>query len=64
MYFMVNTAFVNYLDSLDNLTIISLPVTKIVINVFCKHKQLKTLIASLALQQIKEVGLVATQEPL
>ena len=30
--------------------------------ILCKHKKLKTLIASLALQQIKEVGVVATQE--
>ena len=44
--------------------IISLLVTTIFINVLCKHKKLITLVASLALQQIKEVGTVATQEAL
>ena len=42
--------------------IISLLVTTIVINISCKHQKLKTLVASLALQQINEVGMVATQE--
>ena len=44
--------------------IILLLVTIIVINILCKHKKFKTLVASLALQQITEVGAVATQEPL
>ena len=30
--------------------------------ILCKHKKLKPLVASLALQQIKEVGVVATEE--
>ena len=38
-------------------------VTTIVINILCKHKELKALVASLALQQIKDAGAVATQEP-
>ena len=42
--------------------IISLLVTTIVMNMLCKHKKIKMLVASLALQQIKEVGVVATQE--
>ena len=40
-------------------------VTTIVMNILLKHKKLKTLVASLALLQIKEVcAVVATQEPL
>ena len=35
-----------------------------VTSILCKHMKLKTLAASLALQQIKEVGAVATQETL
>ena len=42
--------------------IISLLVTILVLYILCKHKKHKTLIASVALQQIKEVGAVATQE--
>ena len=42
--------------------IISLLVTTLVMNIICKHKKLKTLVSSLTLQQIKEVGVVATQE--
>ena len=38
--------------------IISLLVTSIVMYILCKPKKLKTLVASLALQQIKEVGVV------
>ena len=45
-------------------SIISLLVTILVINILCKHKKLKILVDSLALQQIKEVGVVATWEPL
>ena len=44
--------------------IISLLVTILVINILCKHKKVKTSVASLALQQIKEVGAVATHETL
>ena len=43
--------------------IISLLFTALVINILCKHKKVKTLVASLALQLIKEVSVVATQEP-
>ena len=42
--------------------IISLVVTTIVMYILCKHKKLKSLVTSLALQQIKEVGMVAKQE--
>ena len=42
--------------------IVSLLVTTIVINILCKHKKLQTLVTSRALQQIKEVGVVTTQE--
>ena len=42
--------------------VISLLVTILVIPIPCKHKKLKTLVASLASEQIKEVGVVATQE--
>ena len=42
--------------------IISLVVTTIVIYILCKHTKLKTLVTSLAVQQIKEVGVVAKQE--
>ena len=31
-------------------------------NILCKHKKVKTIVASLASQQIKEVDVVATQE--
>ena len=37
-------------------------VTILVISILCKHMKLKTLVTSLASQQIKEVGTVATQE--
>ena len=43
--------------------IISLVVTTIVMYILCKHMKLKTHVISLALQQIKEVGMVAKQEP-
>ena len=42
--------------------IILLVVTIIVMFILCKHMKLKTLVSSLALQQIKEVGMVAKQE--
>ena len=37
-------------------------VTPIVMHLLCKHMKLKSLVTSLALQQIKEVGAVAKQE--
>ena len=43
-------------------SIISLVVTTIVMYILCKHMKLKSLVTSLALQQIKEVGMVAKQE--
>ena len=42
--------------------IISLLVTISAIYLLCKHKKLRTLVASLALQQVKEVGVVTTQK--
>ena len=42
--------------------IILLLVTFIFMYILCKHMKLKTLVTSLALQQIKEVGVVAKQE--
>ena len=42
--------------------IILLVITIIVMYVLCKHMNLKSLVTSLALQQIKEVGVVAKQE--
>ena len=42
--------------------IISLLVMIIVIYILCKHTKCKTLVLSLALQQIKEVGAVTKQE--
>ena len=42
--------------------IILILVTAIVMYILCKHMKLKTLVASLALQQIKEVGAVTKQE--
>ena len=42
--------------------IILLVVTTIFMYILCKHKKLKSLVTSLALQQIKEVGMVAKQE--
>ena len=42
--------------------IISLVVTAIVMYILCKHMKLNTLVTSLALQKIKEVGMVAKQE--
>ena len=61
-----NVFFNNYiLDVFLFVTaILSLLVTTILINILCKHKKLKTLLAHLPLQQIKEIGAVAPQEPL
>ena len=42
--------------------VISLLVTTLAIYLLCKHKKLRTLVASLTFQQIKEVGTVTTQE--
>ena len=42
--------------------VISLLVTTLVIYLLCKHKNLRMLVASLALQQVKEVGAVTTQK--
>ena len=42
--------------------IISLLVTTTVMYILCIHIKLKTLVTSLALQQIKEVGVVTKQE--
>ena len=42
--------------------IISLLVTALVMYTLCKHMKLKTLVSSIALQQIKEVGAVTSQE--
>ena len=41
---------------------ISLVVTSIVMYIICRHTKLKSLVISLALQQIREVGIVAKQE--
>ena len=60
-----NFFFNNILDVFLFVTaIISLQDISIVINILYKCRKLKTLVASLNLQQIKEVGAVATQEPL
>ena len=42
--------------------IISLVVTSVVMYIICKHLKLKSLVTSLALQQIRELGLLAKQE--
>ena len=42
--------------------VISRLVTTLAIYLLCKNKKLRTLVASLALQQVKEVGAVITQE--
>ena len=42
--------------------IISLLVTNLAIYLLCKHKNLRTLVASLALQQVRKVGTVTAQE--
>ena len=42
--------------------IISLLFTNLAIHLLCKHKKLRTLVASLALKQVREVGTVTTQE--
>ena len=42
--------------------VISLLVTTLATYLLCKHKKLRTLVASLALQQVKEVGAVTQKE--
>ena len=42
--------------------VISLHVTILTIYLLCKHKKLRTLLASLALQQVREVGAVTMQK--
>ena len=42
--------------------VISLWVTPLAIYLLCKHKKLRMLVASLALQQVKDIGAVTTQE--
>ena len=42
--------------------IISLLVTTFAIYLLCKHKKLRTLVPSLALQQVREIGAITTQE--
>ena len=44
------------------ITAVSLLVTTLAIYLLCKHKKLRTLVASLTLQQVKEVGTVTTQK--
>ena len=41
---------------------ISLLVTALAIYLLCKHEKLRTLVASFALQQVREVGAATTQE--
>ena len=42
--------------------IISVITTMIIVHVWCKHNKLRTLVASLALQQVKEVSAIATKK--
>ena len=42
--------------------VISLLVTTLAVYLLCKHKKLRTFVASLALQQVKDVGTVRTQK--
>ena len=42
--------------------VISPLVTNLAIYLLCKHKKLRTLVASLVLQQVREVGTIRTQE--
>ena len=42
--------------------LIALLITTLAIYLLCKHKKFKMLVSSLGLQQIREVGTVATQE--
>ena len=44
------------------IAIISVITTMIIVYVLCKHNKLRTLVASLALQQVKEVCAIATKK--
>ena len=59
-----NSFFNNYMVDIFLLitAIILLVVTTIFKYIICKHTKLKSLVTSLALQQIREVGVVAKQE--
>ena len=59
-----NVSFNNYTVDIFMLVtaIISQVVTTIVMYILCKHMKPKSLVTSLALQQIKEVGSIAKQE--
>ena len=58
-----NSFFNNYTRHFLFVTAItSLVVTSIVLYIICKHTRLKSLVTSLALQQIREVGMVAKWE--
>ena len=59
-----NFFFNNYIENifLFVTVIILLVVTTIFKYILCKHMKLKSLVTSIALQQIKEVGRVAKQE--
>ena len=50
----------NYI--VDVFLFITAVISLLAIYLLCKHKKLRTLIASLALQQVKEVGAVTIQE--
>ena len=54
----------NYIvdNFLFNTAVISLLVTTLAIYILCKHKNLRTLVTSLALQQVNEVGAVTQKE--
>ena len=44
------------------IAIILVITTMIIVYVLCKHNKLRTLVASLALQQVKEVSAIATKK--
>ena len=44
------------------ITIISFITTMIILYILCKHNKLRTLVVSLALQQVKQVGASATKQ--
>ena len=44
------------------MAVITLLVSTLAIYLLCKHKRLRTLVATLALQQVREVGAVTTQK--
>ena len=58
-----NVFFNNYIVGIFLFaTAILIMVTSIVMYILCNHMKIKSLVTSLALQQIKEVGVVAKQE--